>query len=110
MVCPHARDWLRGVRIWVPRRALGAYQTVRTHLIVDRRLLTATLRRDGRRVFRADIGVGRARWPTPRGRFYIRNRLTRLPGRVSHGCIRTRNRDIVRLGRLMDVGTPLTIR
>jgi lipoprotein-anchoring transpeptidase ErfK/SrfK len=100
-------------------------------------------------VFRADIGVGRARWPTPRGRFYIRNRLTRyrsptygplafgtsarstrltdwpaggfigihgtdrpglLPGRVSHGCIRMRNRDIVRLGRLMDVGTPLTIR
>ena len=33
-----------------------------------------------------------------------------LPGRVSHGCIRMRNRDIVRLGRLMGVGTPLTIR
>jgi len=153
----HRRLWVR-VRLpvlpngrtgWVPRKALGAYQTVRTHLIVDRRRLTATLRRDGRRVFRADIGVGRARWPTPRGRFYIRNRLTRyrspaygplafgtsarstrltdwpaggfigihgtdrpglLPGRVSHGCIRMRNRDIVRLGRLMDVGTPLTIR
>jgi lipoprotein-anchoring transpeptidase ErfK/SrfK len=33
-----------------------------------------------------------------------------LPGRVSHGCVRMRNRDIVRLGRLMPVGTPLTIR
>ena len=32
-----------------------------------------------------------------------------LPGRVSHGCIRMRNEDIVRLGRMMRVGTPLTI-
>jgi hypothetical protein len=32
-----------------------------------------------------------------------------LPGRVSHGCIRMRNADIVRLGRLMPVGTPVTI-
>jgi hypothetical protein len=33
-----------------------------------------------------------------------------LPGRVSHGCIRLRNEDILDLGRLMPVGTPLTIR
>jgi hypothetical protein len=33
-----------------------------------------------------------------------------LPGRVSHGCIRMRNQDILRLDRLMHVGTPLTIR
>jgi L,D-transpeptidase catalytic domain len=33
-----------------------------------------------------------------------------LPGRVSHGCIRLRNADILRLARLMPVGTPLTIR
>jgi L,D-transpeptidase catalytic domain len=33
-----------------------------------------------------------------------------LPGRVSHGCIRMRNADILRLGRLMPVGTPITIR
>ena len=32
-----------------------------------------------------------------------------LPGRVSHGCIRLRNDDILRLARLMPVGTPLTI-
>jgi lipoprotein-anchoring transpeptidase ErfK/SrfK len=32
-----------------------------------------------------------------------------LPGRVSHGCVRMRNEDIVELGRLMPVGTPLTI-
>jgi len=32
-----------------------------------------------------------------------------LPGHVSHGCIRMRNPDILRLARLMPVGTPLTV-
>jgi hypothetical protein len=32
-----------------------------------------------------------------------------LPGRVSHGCIRLRNRDILRLAALMPVGTPVRI-
>jgi len=32
-----------------------------------------------------------------------------LPGRVSHGCVRMRNADILRLSKLMPVGTPLTI-
>jgi hypothetical protein len=32
-----------------------------------------------------------------------------IPGRISHGCIRMRNVDILRLARLMPVGTPLTI-
>ena len=79
------RVWVRtrlaalpnGTTGWVPRRALGAYETVRTRLIVDREKLTATLLRDGRPVFRADVGVGQAGSPTPRGQFYIRNRLTR---------------------------------
>jgi L,D-transpeptidase catalytic domain len=33
-----------------------------------------------------------------------------LPGRVSHGCIRMPNRAIRRLGELMPIGTPVTIR
>jgi hypothetical protein len=33
-----------------------------------------------------------------------------LPGAVSHGCIRMRNADILRLSRLMPVGTPIMIR
>jgi hypothetical protein len=32
-----------------------------------------------------------------------------LPGRVSHGCIRLRNDDILELARLMPVGTPVEI-
>jgi hypothetical protein len=151
------RVWVRvrlpvlpnGTTGWLPRSALSGYGIVRTHLIVDRARFRATLLRDGRAVFRAAVGIGLPRWPTPGGRFYIRNKLVRyrspfygplafgtsarstvltdwpdggfvgihgtdrpglLPGPVSHGCIRMRNQDIVRLGRLMPVGTPLTIR
>jgi lipoprotein-anchoring transpeptidase ErfK/SrfK len=32
-----------------------------------------------------------------------------VPGRPSHGCIRMHNKDILRLARLMPVGTPLRI-
>jgi hypothetical protein len=32
-----------------------------------------------------------------------------IPGRVSHGCIRLRNRDILALSRLLPVGTPVVI-
>jgi lipoprotein-anchoring transpeptidase ErfK/SrfK len=38
------------------------------------------------------------------------NRPDLIPGRVSAGCIRMANRDIVRLARLMPVGTPVTVR
>ena len=134
---------------WVPRAALGGYGTVTTRLVVDLERLTATLLRAGRPVLRVPVGVGQDPWPTPRGEFYVRNRLTRyrspvygpiafgtsarsetltdwpaggfvgihgtdrpdlLPGRVSHGCIRMRNEDILALDRRMPVGTPLTIR
>jgi lipoprotein-anchoring transpeptidase ErfK/SrfK len=134
---------------WVPRSALGGYGTVDTQLVVDLERLTATLLKRGRTILRARVGVGQARWPTPRGRFYVRNRLTRyasptygplafgtnarsprltdwpgggyvgihgtdqpllIPGRISHGCIRMRNADILALGRRMPVGTPITIR
>jgi lipoprotein-anchoring transpeptidase ErfK/SrfK len=38
------------------------------------------------------------------------NRPDLLPGRVSHGCIRMTNADIVRLARVMPIGTLLTVR
>jgi len=134
---------------WVPRESLGGYQTVTTHLVVDRRRLNAVLFRSGRPVFRARIAIGQGRWPTPAGKFYIRNKLTGyrsafygpiafgtsarsavltdwpaggfvgihgtnrpdlIPGRISHGCIRLKNGDLIRLSRLMSPGTPLTIR
>jgi L,D-transpeptidase catalytic domain len=133
---------------WVPRAALGGYGVVSTHLVVDVAKLTATLYRNGKRIFEAQVGVGMSENPTPTGEFYIRNKLTKyanafygpvafgtsarsptltdwpaggfvgihgtnrpdlLPGRISHGCIRLRNTDILILERLMPVGTPLTI-
>jgi hypothetical protein len=60
---------------WVPRDALKGYTVVRTRLVVNLRRLTATLTRNGRRVFRARVGVGTRRAPTPRGQFYVRNRV-----------------------------------
>jgi L,D-transpeptidase catalytic domain len=138
-----------GTTGWIPRDRLGGYRAVRTHLLINLGRATATLTRGNRQVFRARVGVGLPQWPTPRGRFYIRNKLVRyrsrfygplafgtsarsavltdwpdggfvgvhgtdrpdqIPGQVSHGCIRMRNRDIVRLGGLMPVGTPVTIR
>jgi len=138
----------RNVTGWVPRSALGANSFVRTRLVVDLERLSATLLRDGRPIFDAEIGVGTPAFPTPTGEFYVRSRLRSLspfygplafgtsarspvltdwpdggfvgvhgtdrpellPGRVSHGCIRLRNEDILELGRLMPVGTPVTIR
>lgn len=32
-----------------------------------------------------------------------------IPGRISHGCVRLRNADILRLEKLMPIGTPVTI-
>jgi lipoprotein-anchoring transpeptidase ErfK/SrfK len=137
-----------GTTAWVPRTALGGYGTVNTRLDVDLLRLRATLYKDGRDVFDAAVGVGTVTSPTPTGRFYIRNKLTRyrspaygpvafgtsarspsatdwpaggfvgihgtdrpdlVPGRISHGCIRMRNRDILELARRMPVGTPVTI-
>jgi L,D-transpeptidase catalytic domain len=152
------RAWVRvrlpilpnGSTGWVRAETLGGFHRVRTWLRVDRRRLTATLFRGRRKVFFARVGVGRRYWPTPRGEFYVRDRLEGfgsggmygplafglnarsavltdwpaggfvgihgtnepylLPGRVSHGCIRMKNRDILRLSHLMPVGTPVTVR
>ena len=135
---------------WVPQNSLGGFHKVHTWLRIDTKRFVATLVRDGRVVFRARVGVGQTQWPTPRGQFYVRDRLegfnprgmygpvafglnatsdvltdwpgggfvgvhgtnqpNLIPGRISHGCVRMQNKDILRLGRLMPVGTPVTIR
>lgn len=133
---------------WVRVEALGPLQTVRTHLLIDRRALRATLSRDGKKIFSARIGVGKKGTPTPAGHFWIRekfrvrgttiygpraigtsayapyltdwpgggvvglhgtNQPGLIPGRPSHGCIRFRNSDILRLYRLAPKGTPIEI-
>ena len=60
---------------WIPRRSLSAFQEVTTLLRITRARYRAVLYRDGRRVWSAPIGIGRPEAPTPRGRFYVRERL-----------------------------------
>jgi len=134
---------------WVRRGSLGPFQKVHTRLFIHQGSLRATLYRYGKPIFRTIVGVGQSRYPTPRGEFYIREKLSGyyapaygprafglnarsavltdwpgggfvgihgtnqpgiLPGRVSHGCVRMRNPAILRLFRLMPIGTPVTIR
>ncbi|MGH8982329.1 MAG: L,D-transpeptidase family protein [Acidimicrobiia bacterium] len=151
------RDWVR-VRLpvlpndttgWVPRESLGLYHEVDTRLVVSKSELRATLYRGGEEIWSAPVGIGLDKWPTPKGEFYVRNKLEAysspmygpiafgtsarsptltdwpaggfvgihgtdrpeiLPGKVSHGCIRLANEDILALAQLMGPGTPLTIR
>jgi hypothetical protein len=78
------RYWLRvqlpvlpnGSAGWIPREAVGQFRSVDTHLVIDRSRFRATLYRRGRPVFQSIVGVGLAHWPTPAGRFHIRERLT----------------------------------
>jgi hypothetical protein len=61
---------------WVLWGAVGGLHAVRTYLVIDRRLLVATLYRSGHAVFQTRVGVGRTYWPTPTGDFYVREILT----------------------------------
>jgi len=61
---------------YVQSRYLSSLFVVHTHLYVDRSALTATLKRDGKTIFKTIVGVGRSYWPTPAGEFYIRDKLT----------------------------------
>jgi len=77
------RTWLKvripmrphGRKGWVEDSALGSLHLVRTHLVVDRGSLNATLYRSGRRIWRSRIGVGKPSTPTPPGRFWIREQI-----------------------------------
>jgi lipoprotein-anchoring transpeptidase ErfK/SrfK len=134
---------------WVPRGALTGFQTIHTRMVISLGGLRATLYKRGRPVFSARVGVGQSGTPTPRGEFYVREKLSGyyapaygpralglnarsttltdwpgggfvgihgtnapqiLPGRVSHGCVRMRNPSILRLFRMMPLGTPVSIR
>ena len=71
-----------GRRGWVLRGSLGQLRAVRTRLVVDRRRLRATLFRGGRAIWRSRIGVGAPGTPTPRGAFYVREKLRVPPGTI----------------------------
>jgi hypothetical protein len=74
-----------GTTGWVLRRRLGPWTTVRTALDVDRVRLRAVLRRGGRVVWRARVGVGAPGTPTPAGDFYVREKIRNLRGDPLYG-------------------------
>ena len=151
------QSWYRVRLPILPNNSVGFVQTrdisalfkVNTHLYIYKNSYTAVLKRNGKTVFKTRVGIGKSYWPTPRGEFYIRDKLTNfgnpfygplafgtsarsptltdwpgggyvgvhgtnqpylIPGQISHGCIRMKNAAILALGRLMKVGSPLTIR
>jgi hypothetical protein len=89
------RRWVR-VRVpgrpngrtgWVRRTALGRWRVSRDHFRIDQRSLVASLRRRGRVIWRARIGVGTRATPTPHGAFYVRERLRNLAGSPIYGPV-----------------------
>ena len=70
---------------WVRRGSLGPFHRVTTRLVINRRRFRATLYRDGRRIWSARVGVGAPRTPTPRGHYYIREKLRALRGGTIYG-------------------------
>lgn len=151
------REWLR-IRVpgrpngrvgWVLRESMGDLFSTTMSVELNRKLRRVTVRRAGKIIMRAPVGIGAPGTPTPAGRYMIRERFKipaggvygpralgttaysaglsgwplggiigfhgtnqpgLIPGAPSHGCVRLRNKDVMRFYRLVKVGTPLTIR
>jgi len=60
---------------WVRRDKLGQYNRNVFQLTIDRKKLRGTLRKNGRKVWSAPVGVGAVGTKTPAGNFYIREKF-----------------------------------
>jgi lipoprotein-anchoring transpeptidase ErfK/SrfK len=60
---------------WVRAEALSRLYVVLTQFVIDRSALRANLYRDNDLVWSAPVGIGKSDTPTPRGSFWIRERL-----------------------------------
>ena len=87
------RTWLH-VRIpkrpngrtgWVLNSSLSRLRAVRTQLVINRSDLRASLYRNGTRIWSAGVGIGKSSTPTPRGNFWIRERLKGLGDGSAYG-------------------------
>jgi len=70
---------------WVREENLSNLKVVETHLTIDRKQLRATLRKRGKTIWTSPIGVGAPGTITPKGRFWIRERLRNLGGSPIYG-------------------------
>jgi hypothetical protein len=74
-----------GRKGWVREEKLSNLKTIQTQLTIDRKRLRATLRKAGKRIWSSPVGVGKAGTSTPRGHFWIRERLSNLGGSPIYG-------------------------
>ena len=70
---------------WVPEDSLGPLHEIDETLVINRNALRANLYRGKHRVFSAPIGIGRGKWPTPPGAFYIREAIRIKKGGGAYG-------------------------
>ena len=70
---------------WVLDEMVGQFYIVRTLLVVDRGKLSATLFKNGKKIWSARVGIGKSGTPTPRGQFWIRERLKGIGGSGVYG-------------------------
>ncbi len=64
---------------WVRRSALGAFRLTNTRVLVNRERLRMSFFVNGRKIWSAPVGVGKAGTPTPSGHFWIRERFMVIP-------------------------------
>jgi len=60
---------------WVPREGLGEFHLIHTQIVVSRKTLRLTLYKNGKKIFKAPVGVGKSSTPTPGGKYWIREKL-----------------------------------
>ena len=70
---------------WVREEQLSNLKAIRTFLTIDRSKLRATLRKNGRKIWSSPVGVGAPGTVTPKGNFWIRERLKNLGGSPIYG-------------------------
>ena len=61
---------------WVKLGALSSLKLTSDHLVVNRATTRAILYRNGAPIFSTRVGVGKSFWPTPRGEFYITEKMS----------------------------------
>lgn len=60
---------------YVPADMLSQLYVVRTRLVIDRAAKRSKLYKNGRMIWQAPVGIGKAGTPTPRGNFWVREIL-----------------------------------
>jgi lipoprotein-anchoring transpeptidase ErfK/SrfK len=67
-----------GRKGWVEQDELNPLQLIHTQVIINRSKLKLTLKKNGKKVMSAPVGIGRRSLPTPAGDFWVREKLRSL--------------------------------